>query len=94
LRGRCRERRAQAPEGFFGFRFPFSAAKALSSGGVPSNSLIVPLRLLFDGGNFERDHGITGFRVELREFGSSVGAVLSFADARLNLTPIGHVAAL
>ena len=51
----------------------------------PVPGLLVELRQL------ERDHGVAGALVELSKLSGRVAAVFGFADAGLNLSPIGHM---
>ena len=96
LAGRQRRRnlKPEARQRFFGLLPPVGATKSLRRNRVPVPRFVFVFGFFFDHGKLPRYHCIARALEKFVELCLRVGAVLRLADARLNLTPISHVAVL
>jgi hypothetical protein len=89
-----RNRGAETSERFRNFLFPFDAAKSFAGGCIPAHGFFDVPHFLLKHTQLEGHHSIVSFFEEFREFLRGFGAVFRFANARLDLPPIGHGEAL
>ena len=81
---------AQARQCFFCFFLPVRAAESFRGDREPLHGVLISFGFLFDDTELPGDHRVAGALIQLGKFCFCVGAVLRFANTRLNLPPISH----
>ena len=82
--------RAQARQRFFCFFLPVRAAETLRGDREPLHGVLISFGFFFDDAELPGNHRVVRALIKLGKFRFCVGAVLRFADTRLNLPPVSH----
>lgn len=81
---------SQARQCFFCFFLPVRATESFRGDRKPLHGVLISFGFLFDDTELPGDHRVAGALIQLGKFRFCVGAVLRFANTRLNLPPISH----
>jgi hypothetical protein len=90
FRRRGWNRSAEARERILGFLAPVGAPETLHGGAVPMNRCLRLPGVLQHLRELVRHHRVVRLVVEAGEFVGRIHTRLGFADAHLNLSPVGH----